>query len=153
MVTQIIQVNTAPICIGAKGDKYGVFQSPINAAVKFFHMTHISGGVAWDDCEDCQGKWGDGETQFIELHITNTKNERVAPSPDFKVDDEKHLRYKIPGQDYNDSKLTFPKFSPKLIVHKNQTFRVWYGEDLANYEESDNSGTTCANVSMEYEEL
>ena len=138
------------MCVGAKNDSFGVFKSPLNATVKSFQLVHISGGVAWEGGAEFEGAWGDHESEKFEIHVTNTKNERIAPPANYPLDDVQKLQYSLPGQSYNGSQLIFPDFVPRLLVQKGQVFRIWYGEDLANYDEENNSGRTCADVYMEF---
>ncbi|KXJ05886.1 hypothetical protein AC249_AIPGENE294, partial [Exaiptasia diaphana] len=149
-IIQKVQANTSPVCFGTKNDSFGLFKSPIKGSVKSIQMVHISGGVAWDGGPDYEENWGDSFSELFEVHITNEKNERIAPPVGYFMNDTESLRYSIPGESYNATNFTFPEFSPRLTVYKDQVFRVWYGEDLVNYDEENNTGKTCANVYMEY---
>lgn len=147
-----IKVNTKPVCIGTKNDSFGVFYSPFNASVKSFEMVHISGGVAWGGELQWRGRWGDLLDNHIELHITNSKNKRLAPPENYTMEVPDYLRYNLPGQSNNATNITLPEFKPRLRVFANEEFRIWYGQDLVKrHEEGYTShGTTCKDVYMEY---
>ena len=57
-------------------------------------------------------------------------------------------KYSLAGYTTSSSVLVFcaqPVCNP-LAVPANGELRLWYGEDLRGYTESDNSGETCADV-------
>jgi hypothetical protein len=128
-----------------------VFAAPFSGNVKHFKLVYISGGVAWGaGGSEYEGNWGDKESKQFEVHITNVQNQRIAPPTNYTLADKESLRYDLPGQTHMDPQMIFPEFAPFYPVSKDQVFRIWFGEDLADYEESENSGTTCAHVYMMY---
>jgi hypothetical protein len=116
-----------------------------------FKLVYVSGdGVS--NWLNKKGYWGGtaySDTD-IQMHITNTKNERISPPPDFPPSDSNSshndLAYKLPGTTSMDPELKFPNLSPPLAVTAGQQFRIWFGQDLLNMYEADNEGQTCANV-------
>jgi hypothetical protein len=97
-----------------------------------------------------QGNWGDTASKNFEVHITNVQNQRIAPPATYAMANGNSLRYNLPGQTYMDPQMIFPEFAPFFPVSKDQVFRIWFGEDLVNYQESGNSGTTCTHVYIMY---
>lgn len=148
-----IKVNTKPVCIGTKNDSFGVFYTPFNAAVKSFQLVHISGGVAWGGELKWRGMWGDLLDNHIELHITDSKNKRLAPPGNYTMAVPEYLRYDLPGQLNNATSIRMPEFNPRLMASKNEEFRIWYGQDLVKKEEDNSHGATCKDVYMEYKEV
>ena len=55
-------------------------------------------------------------------------------------------RYKIDGVDSNAMELVFNNLPSPMSVNTGQEFQIWFGEDLRNYFDGDNSGETCADV-------
>lgn len=134
------------VCVGATGNAFGVFAIPFLGTIKTIKFVHISGGVAWAGGPEFEGRWGDKATEVFELHITNTLNQRVAPPVGYPLNNEYNLQYELPGQTFTDPQMIFPDFTPFLPVTKGQEFRVWFGEDLMNYFDDDNTGRTCFNI-------
>ncbi|KAK3748641.1 hypothetical protein QZH41_004514 [Actinostola sp. cb2023] len=62
------------------------------------------------------------------------------------------MGYTIAGYNYLSSELLLPEISPPIAVTKGKVFRIWFGPDLADSTEFDNSGTTCADVLAYYTE-
>ena len=78
------------------------------------------------------------------VFILDTRNKRIYPSPTLVS-----LRlggwYDLPGYGMNSPELVFsdPGFR---YLYSGQKLRIWYGEDLFDYTESDNHGFTCMDV-------
>ncbi|KXJ05479.1 hypothetical protein AC249_AIPGENE16101, partial [Exaiptasia diaphana] len=63
------------------------------------------------------------------------------------------MGYDLPRYSYNSDVLVLPNISPTMMVMVGDEFRIWYGEDLKNTWEADNSGQTCAEVYVLYTEF
>jgi hypothetical protein len=142
------------VCIGSKDNSYGTFVAPADGEIKTFKLVHISGGVSVYSSSR-EGNWGSltssGSPSQIELHITDHQDSRITPPPGFPVNMKNGImRYDVPGFTNMSPELVFPEISPPLAVTKGQELRIWFGQDLADKHESDNSGTTCADVYVYY---
>ena len=58
---------------------------------------------------------------------------------------EVHGCYQLPGFDHNSPEIELSLSSP-IGVRAGQEFRIWYGEDLYNKQDSDNHGKSCVDV-------
>ena len=54
--------------------------------------------------------------------------------------------YNLSGYTSSSSALVFCAAKKPHCIHANTQLRLWYGEDLRGYTESDNGGKTCADV-------
>jgi hypothetical protein len=138
------------VCIEAKGNQYGSFSIGVACHVLNFKLVYVSGdGVSLVSARDKKGYWGSTyyNNKDIHLHITDTSNERISPPANFPLYNRwGMMAYQLPGVTNMDPKLTFPELSPPLAVTAGQQFRIWFGEDLTDQHEDDNSGVTCADV-------
>ena len=58
--------------------------------------------------------------------------------------------YTVPGYDAQSSEIIFSDFPNPLHLSSDQELRLWYEEDLKNYTEIDNDGTSCTDVFAKY---
>ena len=54
--------------------------------------------------------------------------------------------YKIEGVGVNENELRFNNLPSPISVSVGDEFQIWYGQDLKDCYESNNSGQTCADV-------
>lgn len=54
--------------------------------------------------------------------------------------------YNVNGFTSNSNELVLTNPTTGNKVEKGQTLRLWYGEDLVHYTETDNGGKSCADV-------
>ena len=54
--------------------------------------------------------------------------------------------YKIDGVGVNETELMFNSLQSSMTVFIGQEFRIWFGPDLKDCAEDNNSGKTCADV-------
>ena len=141
---QWVKLNTSPVCFGAQGNQYGHFTtSNRNVFVSSFMLVHRSGTVTCN--KKLYSYWGctpDHGSIFVVL--TDQQNEILAPAAS-KVN--QYGWYNLAGYTSSSSVLVFcaaPK-KPHCVL-ANSELRLWYGEDLSDYTESDNGGKTCADV-------
>ena len=73
------------------------------------------------------------------------RNKTVLPLAEFPKG-SKDYRYQLDGAHVNSPTLVFNLLPTPLVVSIGQQFRIWYGQDLANYSEDNNAGETCADV-------
>ena len=57
-----------------------------------------------------------------------------------------YYSYKIEGVGVNETELRFNNLPSPISVSVGDEFQIWYGQDLKNCSEDNNSGQTCANV-------
>ena len=57
-----------------------------------------------------------------------------------------YYSYKIKGVGVNHPELRFNILHSPIPVSVGQEFRIWFGADLRDCSENNNSGQTCANV-------
>ena len=131
------KLNTAPVCFGAKGDRFGSFWVEVGGSVEAVKLVHVSGQVScmpgdWTN-------WGCSHVDLIVTVITNSSNFVLLPESRQNV-------YRIPGYNYDSKELVFTGLQSPLSVSSAQELRIWYGSDLIGDTEYDNNGTTCADV-------
>lgn len=61
--------------------------------------------------------------------------------------------YRLDGFDDVSSAIIFNTSSKTLPVSMNQEFQIWYGQDIDNCSEANNSGQSCVNVYIWYDTL
>ena len=80
--------------------------------------------------------------------VTNHNNKIIFPSVKHIKKFERNKDYFLQGfAGYLNTLVFATDFVSKPTYMKNgQELRIWYGEDLADFSESDNSGTHCVEV-------
>ena len=82
--------------------------------------------------------------------ITDVDKKPVLPPAkdlkDFGGPDEKAHFYSLPGYHHNSTELVFRTLVNPLSVSNNQEMQIWYGQDMVDRYEDDNSGKTCVDV-------
>lgn len=126
-----------------------------NAMVRTFKFVHLSGGVSF--LSSSQGKWGTQipfwENKNIEVHITDSQRRRIFPTSDIPIrPDFGSQHYRLPGRTNMDPELILPDFNPPLAVTAGQELQMWFGQDLLDWGESDNTGTSCCDVFAYYDD-
>ena len=144
-----VQLNTDPVCFGARDNSYGSFQYNKNVFVKRFMLVHRSGWVTCDKrLSNTKSFWGCGDhgrltVSFLNAVITDSSNKVLAPSAAASSPGW----YKLPGYTSRSSVLMLcGLYKPVVCVHASEELRLWYGEDLYGSTEADNAGQTCADV-------
>ncbi|XP_031571629.1 uncharacterized protein LOC116305795 [Actinia tenebrosa] len=142
-----LKLNQIPVCTGAKNNSFGTVTIPFNGKVKRLKLVHVSGGVSWSHGSNWAGKWGD--TLFnddLEIHLTDINNTRVAPPTGYPGLHSSGRYYTIENTTVMSPELIFPTFVSRYTLTEGKTLRIWYGDDLYDYMESDNYGQTCADL-------
>ena len=143
-------MSSHPVCFGARNNKYGTFNVPYGGDIAAIKLVHLSGYVTCDSRNfSYWSYWGCGKRAAVEDHIgvtiTNLRNTIITPEPPF-------LKNKPPGK-FSDLP-PYKSFSPEIILPRlspyqatsGQKLRLWYGEDLVAFTESDNDGFVCCDV-------
>ena len=77
-------------------------------------------------------------------------NNTALPIAEYALDDHlcgyKYHSYRINGIGVNSPELVFGVLSPPLSVSIGHIFHIWFGEDLNDCGENNNSGEVCADV-------
>ena len=136
------------MCFGAKGNQFGRFQTEVGGTIQTVKLVHLFGQVTCDGRNNAWSKWGCGPPHYSDLDIfvflTNASNATVLP-----MGKSSHC-YTIPGYDAQSSEIIFNDFPNPLHLSSDEELRLWYGEDLKDYAESDNNGTSCTDVFAKY---
>ena len=141
------KINTGPVCFGARGDSYGAFNISESGVIHTFILVHLSGSVK------CNPKfppsyWGCENPSFGDtrlLTVITFKNRSALLLADYREKGCEPL-YKIEGVGVNDNELRFNNLPTPISVSVGDEFQIWYGQDLLNCSEDNNSGQTCADV-------
>ena len=145
------KINTNPVCFGAKADSYGTLNIAKSGVIYSFKLVHLRGSLS---CTPSQPSsyWGCDHPGLGEkrlLTVISFQNRSALLLADYRRSQEKpclYYSYKIEGVGINETELRFNKLPSPISVSVGQEFQVWYGEDLKNCGEDDNSGQTCADV-------
>ena len=136
------KLNSAPVCFGAKDDWFGRFQVEFSGSIEAVKLVHLSGQVTCWKPRNFWSKWGcDGEVIYV--FVTESSNNILLPIG-------QSSQYTIPGYDSQSSEIVFSGFLNPLHLSSGQELPMWYFEDLTNYAESDNGGTSRADVFVKY---
>ena len=133
-------MNSAAVCFGAKDNQFGQFQIEFGGSIEAVKLVHLSGQVSCH--QPGSSKWGcSGKHIFV--FLTDASNTILLPM-------DQNSPYTIPGYDAQSSEIIFSGFPNPLHLRSGQELRMWYEEDLKNLHESDNGGTSCADVFVKY---
>ncbi|XP_020609728.1 uncharacterized protein LOC110048282 [Orbicella faveolata] len=145
------KMNTAPVCFGAKGDQFGEFEVEIGGSVDSVKLVHVSGHVTCAVFDilggaNARSKFGcQKSSSELYTFITTANNDILLPeSREFPS------KYTLQGYHPDSSEIVFTNISTPLRLSSGQQLRVWYGEDLMDETEHDNSGSTCVDVYAKY---
>ncbi|KAL9958398.1 hypothetical protein ACROYT_G035404 [Oculina patagonica] len=146
------KINTEPVCFGARGNQYGAFNITKSGRLKTIKLVHISGSVQCSPHYSasywgCRNSEAYGNNGLLTI-ITNANKESVLPpAGDLQTGcgNKKHF-YNLDGTHHTSPELVFADLSIPLSVSRNQELQIWYGQDLIDCTEDNNSGTTCVDV-------
>ena len=140
-----VKLNKSPVCFGAEGNQYGHFSYSQNVFVSQFMLVHRSGTVTCN--KNSKGRysyWGcTPDHANMGVVLTDDQNEILAPASSTV---NQHGWYNLAGYTSSSSAVVFCHKKPHCIFRVNGELRLWYGQDLKGYTESDNTGKTCADV-------
>ena len=141
------KINTGPVCFGARDDSYGAFNITESGVIHTFKLVHLSGSIRCNNV-DPPSYWGcehpsHGDMKLIT--VITFKNRSALLLADYRRKDC-HYFYKIEGVCVNDTELRFNNLPSPISVSVGDEFQIWYGQDLKNCSEYNNSGQTCADV-------
>jgi len=138
-----VKLNKSPVCFGAKGNQYGRFTYHRNIFVSSFMLVHRSGNVSCQ--QNLSSYWGCTQNHpSIRTLLTDQNNKILAPEA--STVDKTYGSYNLAGYTLSSSALVYCAPKKPHCVFANSELRLWYGEDLRDSTEGDNSGKTCADV-------
>ena len=136
------KLNSAPVCFGAKDSQFGQFQVEFGGSVRAVKLFHLYGLVT---CGKGWTKWGClGKGKLLNVLVTNASNSVLLPMGNA------HKNYQLLGYHSNSTEVVFSDFPGPLQLSSGQELLLWFTTDYNNYHESDNGGTTCADVFAKY---
>ena len=141
------KINTGPVCFGARGDSYGAFNIRESGVIYTFKLVHLSGSITCNP-DYPPSYWGCDHPAFGDtrlLTVITFKNRSALLLADYREKGCGPL-YKIEGVGVNDNELRFNNLPTPISVSVGDEFQIWYGQDLKNCSEDNNSGQTCADV-------
>lgn len=147
-------MNSDPVCFGARGDKYGTFSIKERGFVYTFKLVHKNGSLQctpWNP----PSYWGCthhgfGDKNLVTV-VTYTNRTALLLADYLKFVSQsggkcRYYSYQLDGVNVNSTELVFNNLPSPLPVSFGQEFQIWYGPDLFDCAEHDNTGQTCANV-------
>ncbi|XP_068734533.1 uncharacterized protein [Montipora capricornis] len=151
------KINQDPVCFGSRYNKYGAFRVTKTGKVKAMKLLHRNGSIKCNP-DYSESYWGCTNTgaypsDTLMTIITNANKEAILPPAEelkARNNGEKHF-YVLEGVGQRFAELVLENLpSTQLYFSRNQELQIWYGQDWADLSESNNSGTTCADVYVWY---
>lgn len=145
-----IKVSSQPVCFGARRNNFGRFNVPFGGDIAAIKLVHLSGYVTCDRSNfSYWSYWGCGKRagveDFVGVTITTVRNTIITPeAPFLKVNPPGRFSDLPPYESFS-PEIILPRFSPYQAA-AGTTLRLWYGEDLVDFTESDNDGSVCCDV-------
>ena len=101
--------------------------------------------VAYNSRWGCHG-YSSFKAYPLNVIITDRRDNVIFPLQQF-IKHGSGLWYTMPVvDDKHSDELVFSNFDYPLYLHPYMELRVWFGEDLKNWSESDNQGRVCVDV-------
>lgn len=139
-----------PVCIFPNYDICGSFSSPYEGFVGAIKLIHVYGKVTCDKRNDYyQSNWGCNRDLLNPLGIFIADMQkriifnRTGSDPPGNV---KLPWYSSSFFDGSSEELVFNRMNDPIYANPNYKLCIWYGEDLIDQDEIDNSGKTCVDV-------
>ena len=142
------KINTNPVCFGAKADSYGTFNILESGVIYTFKLVHQSGSLSCNP-DYPSSYWGCEHPSFGEerlLTVITFQNRSPLLPADYRRTGCRYYSYKIEGVGINQTELQFDILPSPISVSVGDEFQIWFGQDLKNCSENNNSGQTCADV-------
>ena len=146
------KLNTDPVCFGARGNKYGAFNITKTGRVRTMKLVRKSGSIRCntvygDSFWGCMKRASYSSKQFMTI-MTNNKGEALLPPTEALKDSGcgKRYNYELEETGHKSPVLVFRNLSSLLPLARGQELQIWYGQDLVDCSEENNSGTTCVDV-------
>ena len=145
------KVNTDPVCFGSRDETFGAFSITKTGQVRTMKLVHKSGSM---HCNEVYGDsyWGckydvPSDIKLMTI-ITNVNKEALQPPTEDLHGHQNVMKhfYRLEGTGHKSPELVFRNLSSPLSLSRNQELQIWYGQDLADFSEVNNSGETCVDV-------
>ena len=159
-LAQSRKVNSSPVCFGARNHQFGSFSMPSRGRLAAIKLVHLYGYVSCNTNGDSNSwsYWGCGYSSGslkdkVNVVITASSNHIILPPNQFLTRSGSYASGKwhdILGFNSWSPELVLSVFSHPLWVSSGQQLRVWDGEDLVDYIETDNGGRVCCDVYARY---
>ncbi|XP_031549031.1 uncharacterized protein LOC116286624 [Actinia tenebrosa] len=149
------KLNWGLVCFEGKGTKPGIFKPRSEGFLAAVKLVHWSGKIVCASRAGHESNWGCHNFPNIvntplNVFITDESNHILFPKAGATFTTGVHRNgkwFSIPGFDSRSEYLVLQHgFNVPLYVSPTSILKLWYGEDLLNYAESDNSGRVCASV-------
>ena len=141
------KINTGRVCFGARDDSYGAFKIRKSGVIHTFKLVHRNGSVRCNP-NDPPSYWGCDRAKLGDTRLQTVitfENRSLLLLADY-THKKCSYSYKIEGVGVNETELRFNNLPSPIYVSVGDKFRIWYGQDLKNCSEGNNSGQTCADV-------
>ena len=144
------KINIAPVCFGARNDSYGTIHITDSGLINTFKLVHINGSVLCSE-DVLPSYWGCNHTNYGNttlLTVITFQNRTALWLADYKTGGPRTCKYSygIKGTGVNATELVFNELPSPISAFVGQEFQIWFGQDLANCTEYNNSGQTCVDV-------
>ena len=141
------------MCFGTKYNQFDKFTVPVGGRLASVKLVHLYGFVTCDinipyswsywGCSIYHGHLKD----HVGVVITTSANRVLLPSSQFMLGGYGKYKWsKILGYNSFSPEIVLSAFTNPPSVAKGQELRLWYNEDLTNYSENNNDGTSCCEV-------
>ena len=145
------KINTDPVCFGTRHEDFGSFEADKTGKIYKIKLVHHSGSVNCQGGQATSTKWSCYlHLNELNIHITDQNNIPLFPARS-AINLDGNFFYQLSGFDGNSPEIVFDSIPTPLAVTAGQKFRIWYGEDLINVTEQDNTGKSCADVYVVYQ--
>lgn len=143
-------MNTDPVCFGARDDSYGAFNIIENGVIYTLKLVHRSGLLSCAP-QVPASYWGCTHHTYGDqtlVTVITFKNRTALLLADYarKTQGCGFYSYKIDGVGVNSPELVFNTLPSPMPVSVGEEFLIWFGGDLIDCSEYNNSGQTCADV-------
>ena len=152
------KANTAPVCFGTRDTQPGSFYLPSGGGLAAIKLVHLYGYVSCDVRHPQHWSfWGCGQhsslKQEVDVVITTSDDKQIIlpPAEFMKYKHQGGKWARVPGYDSFSKEIVLTPFAKPYPVLAGQQLRLWYGEDLDDYTESDNGGKVCCDVYAQFQ--
>lgn len=137
------------MCFGTRKNQFGRFYVRTGRLIAI-KLVHRYGSVTCNinNVNSTLSNWGCGSTE-VNVVVTTSRNTILLPPRKFLSKDKFRARLKwsvIPGYNSFSPRLVLRFFPSPFPVLRSRELRLWYGEDLMDFAEEDNRGSSCVDV-------
>lgn len=148
-------ISRGEVCFHANGRRPGTFeyrddQAPTGRLLTALKLVFRRGNFTCDDNVAYKSRWGCyNHPRYVKhpLNVIITDEHDNIIYPDEKYIRNGGLWYFLPFVDaLHSDELVFTSFANPFYLSQGDTLKIWYGEDLRNWEAADNGGRVCVDV-------